>query len=731
LSWEFTPFTLPLIFSGLISLAVAAVMWRRRPAVGAGPLALAALAAALWSLENAAEVACTRLEDKLFWANLEYLSITAIPVLWFTLAARYASLGRRPTRSQLLLLFVIPAVTNLLVWTNEYHGLIRQNVRLDLNGPYPIVAKTYGPWLWVHVAYVYSLLAAGSVFFFRLALRAPRVYRGQAVSLLVAGLLPWVTNVAYLYGQGTLLRMDPTPIAFSLSGVAAAWGLFRYGLFDVVPAARDAVFASMRDGVMVVDAQGRIVDLNPAAQGILRCSERQVIGRSLSEALLEANEPLQRLSDAPEARTEVALGPAGQETTYDISISPLRDGQGRLAGRVITLRDITQRRQLEEQLRRSQKMDAVGLLAGGIAHHFNNLLTVVNGYSEFVLRSLEPSSPLREDVEAVLRAGTQAAELTRRLLVFSRFRKPQVRIMDLNETLRALEDTLRNQVSPDVTLHFSLATDAGCVEADPALIEQIATNLVANACDAMPQGGTLTIGTGHVPAHDLGGLKGIAAGPKHYAALWVSDSGTGMTPEVQAHLFEPFFTTKEVGEGTGLGLAMVYGIVEELHGAIEVDTGLGHGTTVRIYLPQAEPEPLAAAPHAGHAVLSDGSEVVMVVEDEEDVRRFVVQALRREGYTALEAGDGAEALAVAEAQETPIDLVLTDMVMPYMDGGELVRRLRALYPGIRALFMSGFPEDGSVPDGTGGTIPFLAKPFTADKIRDAVRRALANETITT
>jgi len=649
-------------------------------------------------------------------------------VLWFTLAARYASLGRKPTRSQLLLLFVIPAVTNLLIWTNEYHGLMRQNVRLDFNGPYPIVAKTYGPLLWVHVAYVYSLLAAESVLFFRLALRAPRLYRGQAGSLLVAGLLPWVANIAYLYGQGTLLRMDPTPIAFSLSSVAAAWSLFRYGLFDVVPAARDAVFASMRDGVMVVDAQERLVDLNPAALAILQSTERQVIGRPLSEALLGANESLRRLSDAPEARTEITLGPANQETTYDISISPLRDGQGRFAGRVITLRDITRRRQLEEQLRRSQKMDAVGLLAGGIAHHFNNLLTVVNGYSEFVLRSLEPPNPLREDIEAVLRAGTQAADLTRRLLVFSRFRKPQVRIMDLNEALRSLEDPLQEQVTPGVALHFSLASDAGCVEADPALIEQIVANLVTNACDAMPQGGTLMIGTAQVPARDVASLEGTATGAGHYAALWVSDSGKGMTPDVQAHLFEPFFTTKEVGEGTGLGLAMVYGIVEELHGAIEVDTGPGRGTTIRIYLPQAEEEPTASATPQGHAALDGGANVVMVVEDEEDVRRFVVQALRREGYTTLEAGDGAEALAVAEAQETPVALVLTDMVMPHMDGGELVRRLRVLHPGVRALFMSGFPEDGSVPDGGGRTIPFLAKPFTAESIRAAVQRALAGET---
>lgn len=723
--WEFTPYILPLIFSGAISLVVAWLVWRRHPAVGAAPLALAALGAAWWSFGNAAEIACTRLDDKLFWANVEYLGITAIPVLLFTLAMRYSSLGSKPTRLQVLLLLIVPIVTNVLVWTNDHHGLMRQNVQLDVDGPYVRVAKTYGPWLWVHVVYVYSLLMASSVLLFRLALRSPNVYRGQAASLLVTALLPWLANVVYLIGQSTFMRLDPTPIAFTLSGAAAAWGLFRYGLLDVVPAARDAVFASMSDGVIVLDAQGRIVDLNPAAQRIAALNERQAVGRPLAEALVGESELLQRLDGTPETRAEVFLGPAGDRTAYDLSVSPLRDGHGRLAGRVITLRDITHRKQLEEQLRRSQKMDAISLLAGGIAHHFNNLLTVVNGYSEFVLRGLEPSSPLREDVEAILRAGTHAADLTRRLLVFSRFRKPQISVIDLNETLRGIEGTLREQIGAGIALEVVLAPEAGCIEADPALIEQIVTNLVANANDAMPHGGRLVIATGSAAAGDLKRLGDASTTCERYATLTISDDGTGMTPEVQSHLFEPFYTTKGVGEGTGLGLATVYGIVGELHGSIEVETEPGLGTTVRIYLPQAEAKPAAAPAPVSGAVRSEGTPVVLVVEDEDDVRRFVAQALRREGYAVLEAREGAEALAIAAAQEAPIDLVLTDMIMPHMDGGELTRRLRDLYPDARALFMSGFPDDGEATGEGGSAIPFLAKPFTAEKIRDAVQRALA------
>jgi PAS domain S-box-containing protein len=725
LPWEFTPFILPLWCSGLVSLIVAWLVWRRRPSVGAAPLALAASAAAFWSLANSLEIACSRLEDKLFWANLEYLAISLIPVLWFTLALRYSSLGRKPTSAQILLLLIIPAITNILVWTNPHHGLMRQNIYLDVDGPYTRVAKTYGPWLWVHTIYGYSLLMVSSARLFRLALRSPRLYRGQATSLLVAALLPWILNAVYLFGQSTFLRLDPTPIAFALSSTAAAWGLYRYGLFDVIPAARDAVFASMSDGVIVVDAHGRIVDLNPAAQRIIGYNEQQAIGHPLAALLADETELVQRLDDVHETRVEVAMGSAHNPTTYDLSRSPLRDGSGRPVGYVITLRDVTRRKQLEEQVRRSQKMEAVGLLAGGIAHHFNNLLTVVNGYSEFVLRDLRPTDPLREDVEAILRAGTQAADLTRRLLVFSRFRKPQLSTMDVNEVLCAIEGILREQIPAGVTLDLALAQDAGPIEADPALIEQIVTNLVSNACDALPEGGDVTITTGQALTSDVPRLKMMAAAPERFTTLTVSDNGIGMTPEVQAHLFEPFFTTKEVGEGTGLGLATVYGIVGELHGGIEIETEPGHGTTVRIYLPQAQAEPAVAVAPLSNPIPTHGSEVVLVVEDEDAVRRFVVQTLQREGYTVLEARDGTEALTTAAVQETPIDLVLTDMVMPFMDGSELARRLRTLYPDIRTLFMSGFPHDAGPLDSEASAAPFLAKPFTTETICDAVRRALA------
>jgi len=690
-------------------------------------MVLVAVAAALWSFGNALEIASVGLEDKLFWANVEYLGITTVPVFWFALAARYASLGNKPTGRQIALMLIVPAITNVLVWTNDAHGLMRQNVRLDANGPYAIVAKTYGPWLWVHVTYMYVTLAASSAIFVRLALRAPRVYRGQAASLLTAILLPWVSNVVYLFGQGTL-RVDPTPIAFSVSSMAVAWGLLRYALLDVVPAARDAVIASMSDGVLVIDAQGRIVDLNPTAQRIIGFTERQTVGQHYARVLADEADLVTHLSAGLEARAEVTLGATDDATAYDLSVSPLYDGQGRLAGRVVTLRDITQRKQLEEQLRRSQKMEAVGVLAGGIAHHFNNLLTVVNGYSEFVLRALEPASPLREDVEAILRAGTHAADLTRRLLVFSRFRKPHISAMDLNAAVSDLEGTLRVLAGPEIDLRVTLDANAGHIEADPTLIEQILENLVTNARDAMPAGGTLTISTGLATAEELRHIDGAPVAPGRYASLQVSDDGIGMSAEAQSHLFEPFFTTKAVGEGTGLGLATVYGIVQELGGSIAVDTGPGRGTTVRLCLPQVLP-PATAHEAPAPVPAADGSQVVLVVEDEEAVRRFVAQALRHAGYTVLEASDGHEALAVAAAQEPKIDLVLTDLLMPLMDGAELVRRLQAGHPGLRALFMSGYPEESDETRALDQAIPYLAKPFTVEKIGAAVRRALAGETI--
>src|SRR6266568_2328054 len=395
-----------------------------------------------------------------------------------------------------------------------------------------------------------------------------------------------------------------------------------------------------------------------------------------------------------------------------------------------TQRDITDLKRLEDQLRQARKMEAVGRLAGGVAHDFNNLLTAILGSVELLLRELEPASPLRQDAAEIKKAGERAAALTRQLLAYSRRQVLNPEVLDLNRVVADMDRMLRRLIGEDVDLVTRPAPDLGAVRADRGQIEQVLVNLVLNARDAMPQGGKLTIETanveldpGYVETHE-----GARAGA--YALLAVSDTGSGMDAETTAHLFEPFFTTKEVGKGTGLGLATVYGIVKQSEGYITAYSEPGHGTTFKIYLPRAAapgaaspPPPAPPAPQC--KATARGSETILVVEDEEAVRSLSRRALEASGYTVLAAADGPDAVRLLERYGGPIHLVLTDVIMPGMNGRELAQRLVQRRPGLRVLYMSGYPGDAIVHRGAlePGTA-FLQKPFMPEDLARKVREVL-------
>jgi signal transduction histidine kinase/ActR/RegA family two-component response regulator len=385
--------------------------------------------------------------------------------------------------------------------------------------------------------------------------------------------------------------------------------------------------------------------------------------------------------------------------------------------------NVTERRKLEEQLRQSQKMEAVGRLAGGIAHDFNNLLLVINGYSEILLHHIGEKSSLRKDVEAIRQAGDRAASLTRQLLAFSRRQVLQPKMLDLNGLVADMGTMLRRLIGEDVEFRAVLGRELGIVKADPGQVEQVILNLVVNARDAMPGGGRLTVETANVF------LDGDFASKHSYAAigphvlLAVSDTGVGMSEDTQARLFEPFFTTKEKGKGTGLGLSTVYGIVHQSQGYIRVDSEVGKGTTVKIYLPRVEGAVEAFSPVLPEA--PKGSETVLVVEDESSVRELIVRVLSEKGYRMLCAAEGNEGLRIAGNHREPIDLLLTDMVMPRMGGRELANRLEAAMPGLKVLFMSGYTEDAVSHRGVLQVgLSFLQKPFTSDALVRKVRETL-------
>ena len=403
----------------------------------------------------------------------------------------------------------------------------------------------------------------------------------------------------------------------------------------------------------------------------------------------------------------------------------VRDAAGRLEYFNVLVEDITERKLLEAQFRQAQKMEAVGRLAGGIAHDFNNLLTAILGSAELLLDTLAPEAPEREDLEEIRKAAKRAGELTRQLLAFSRQQVLAPQVLDLNVLVANMEKLLRRLIGEDIELRTALARDLEAVKADSSQLEQVIVNLAVNSRDAMPQGGRLTIETANVELDQAYAEQHFPAQPGSYVLLAVSDTGTGMDAATMSRIFEPFFTTKETGKGTGLGLATVYGVVKQSGGYIWVYSEPGQGTSFKVYLPRVTeaPQPAPAAPTRAAALM--GSETVLLVEDDEMVRNLARRMLEARGYTVLSASRGEDALGVVERHDGPIDLLVTDVVMPGMSGRSVAQRLLGLRPGLKVLYLSGYTDDAIVRHGMlEPGIAFLQKPFSADALARKVREVL-------
>jgi two-component system cell cycle sensor histidine kinase/response regulator CckA len=399
------------------------------------------------------------------------------------------------------------------------------------------------------------------------------------------------------------------------------------------------------------------------------------------------------------------------------------------AGKAIRLggvaEDITPFKQAEAQLRHAQKMDGIGRLAGGIAHDFNNILTAITGYSYFLLTTLAADDPQRADVVEIQNAAERAASLTRQLLAFSRQQVLQPKVVDLNALVQETEKMLRRLIGENMNLAALLAPDAGRITADPGQIAQVLLNLVVNARDAMPQGGKITIETANVELGDDHARKHPDARLGPHVLLAVSDTGCGMDPEILSHLFEPFFTTKEAGKGTGLGLATVYGIVKQSSGSISVESEPGHGSTFKIHFPRVQEAVEALPAAAALAGPTRGCETILLVEDDEAVRKFVHRLLDQIGYTVLQARNPKEAIQIFDGRKEPIHLLLTDIVMPGMRGDELANHLSPLWPHMKVVFISGYTEAGVVRrDLLNSDTAFIQKPVDPAILTGKVREML-------
>jgi two-component system, cell cycle sensor histidine kinase and response regulator CckA len=495
---------------------------------------------------------------------------------------------------------------------------------------------------------------------------------------------------------------------------------------------------SIGDAVMTTDDRGYVTFMNPRAEALTGWSQSEGIGRHIAEVFQVHHESAPTVAEssfvkALQEGVTVALqdhhliliAKDGAERPIEDSAAPLKDDRGNTVGVVLVFHDISERRQLQEQFVQSQKMEAIGRLAGGVAHDFNNLLTVISVYTELLVSRRHLQDQFERYTSEIKKAVDSATTLTSQLLTLDHKQMLQPRALDLNTTIAKLGKMFQPRIGQTITLVITSGTDLGYVYIDPGQIEQVVVNLITNACEAMPQGGTLTIETANIAWDERQARRypGVQAGS--YVLLTVSDSGRGMDATTRSRMFEPFFSTKSRGRGTGLGLSAVYGVISQSGGHIEVDSAPGRGTVFKIYLPQVDKPTTPQKPDVFTVQSQQGSETVLLVEDEDEVRDAIAESLRMRGYVVLNARHGKEAVMLCRRHAGSIQLLLTDVIMPQMTGPELVQRVSRLHPEMKVLYISGYTSDALserhlLEPGTA----FLQKPFTPDVLARQVRAVL-------
>jgi PAS domain S-box-containing protein len=609
---------------------------------------------------------------------------------------------------------------------------------------------------------VLALLASAGVFLLSLYTRGftehnvfPFLFAAVVLSAWLGGRLAALLSTAALSLATAYYHMapvgfevsDPDDVVrlgtFTLTGAFVAW------LSGALKDSQTILMATLRsigDAVIATDRRGHIRFFNPVAEKLTGWSHQDAKGRALTEVFRTVNaetgesvhlprlETLQNISTLPQ--NTCLIPKSGDPVFIDDSIAPVQSESGKTLGSILVFNDASSRRanaaalrEAERQLAQAQRMEAVGRLAGGIAHEFNNMLMVINGYAALVLEEIDDGSPLRSGVQEILKAGDRAATLTRQLLAFAHGQPVKFEVVDLNRIVLDFEKTLRRLIS-GIEIVTTLSEEPLYALVDVGQIEQVIMNLALNARDAMPGGGRLTIATAAGASDVSGAAPDSGNAATGCAVLRVSDTGVGIDPETRAHVFEPFFTTKETGKGTGLGLSIVHGIVAKHQGHIRVKSEPGQGSTFEVCLRRADPVPQESPVSLNPQKAPRGTATILLVEDNDDVRKLVKEILTNLGYHVLDAANAEDALLALENHRGKIDLMVTDIMMPGLSGLELAKRVSSMHPAMRVLFVSGLVDHDTAADALGEpNVAYLKKPITpadlASKVAEIVSRSRA------
>ena len=591
--WPTTLQAVSLFASTALSIWAVVISRTRRGVPGGAPFGWMMTAVAIWSLTSALHTLATDTDTRIAIAKVQYLGVAPIGVLWLLFTSRYSRAEWPAQPFVRVAIWIVPVITFLLAVTNEQHYLYWPAITevATASGTRLIYAR--GTWYWIHVSYSYLLMAIATLILVRGLRRFPPPYRRQTVLMITGAIVPWISNVLYLSRALPATGLDLTPIGFTMSGVCFTWAMYRYRLFGLVPVARDMVVDSMADGVLVLDAQRRIVDLNTAAERFTGCSAAS-LGRPVDEVVAwwtEAVAEDQPLGEGQPAIVKVEPGPR----YFEVKVSAVRDTKQRFAGWLVTVHDISSRRQVEAEryaferrLQEQQKSESLMVLAGGVAHDFNNLLTGILGNAELLAMQAPAESNQRRAADSIVIGAQRAADLVSKMLAYAGGGRVVAERVDLDALVREMVDLLDASVARDCTLRYTSPGSLPLVETDPTQIRQVVLNLIINATEAVDEHGVVTVETGE-EVLDAGMLKRMTYGsdvePGRYVFIDVVDNGVGMSEYTLARIFDPFFSTKD--HGRGLGMAAVRGIVRSHRAALRVTSAEGQGTRFRVWFPLA------------------------------------------------------------------------------------------------------------------------------------------------